>query len=80
MEVDFDEFEGDDDEGFGGVGGGVGEDGEGLGYLGLVEEFMVEFVLFVVGGEFGGVFWGFYEDGGGDVVVEVGEVGERGGC
>lgn len=54
LEADFDEFEGDDDEGFGCAGGGAGEDGEGLVHFGDAEEVAVEGAPGVVGGEFGG--------------------------
>ena len=54
LHTDFDEFEGDDDKGFGGSGGGARQDGKGLVHLGDTEGVAVEFAPFIVGGEFGG--------------------------
>ena len=54
LHANLDEFEGDDDEGFGCSGGGAGEDGEGLVHFGDAKCVAVEFAPFVVGGEFCG--------------------------
>jgi len=53
LETDLDKLKGDDDEGFGGTGGGAREDGEGLGHFGRAGEVAVEFAPFIVGGELG---------------------------
>ena len=54
LQTDLDELEGNDDEGFGGTGGGAGEDGKGLVHLLLAEEVAVEGTPGIVCGEFGG--------------------------
>ena len=54
MKTDFDELEGDDDEGFCGTGRGTGEDGEGLSHLSGGEDVEIEFTPGIVCSEFCG--------------------------
>lgn len=74
LQMNFDEFERYDDDSFSGIGGSICEDGEWLVYFGYVEYVVVDFVLFIVGSEFGGMFGSFYEDGSVDIMVQVREV------